>query len=99
MSLCAGFLLTACGKSTDIEIGPAVNPRVDPIDAGLSQTPARPKAWPVPTDASLIPEAVVTYRHSTDRATGNACVDQFIAYRDSVEERDAGLRGGEAAER
>jgi hypothetical protein len=40
---------------------------------------------------------VVTYRWSADRATGNACVDQFIAYRDSVEERDARLRGEGAA--
>lgn len=88
--LLAASLATACAPSTGFD-PVAVRPRLDPIDAGLSQTPARPRQWPA--EAALLPEAVVTYRWSADRTTANACVDRFVAYRDSVEERDARVRG------
>jgi hypothetical protein len=79
------FLVPACGGSIVSE-----KPRIDPVDAGLSQTPERPRHWPA--EAGFIPQAIVEYRWEVDRTVGNACVDRFIAYRDSVEERDAILR-------
>jgi len=83
-------LATACAESTVSE-----PPRIDPIDAGLSATPARPRVWAA--EAETIPQSVVEWRWSKDRQAANACVDQFVAYRTEVELRDAALRGGPQA--
>lgn len=82
----AACLVTGCAASTVVE-----RPDIAPIDAGLSITPRGPGDWPV--TGEMIEQARIERYWRTDRGRLRACVAQFVAYRDSVEDRDARLRG------